>query len=578
MLRNSLVVTICLLALGAAQPAAGDELIRLEDPDAYQLSAVGFELPRDATITVDAVGIRLPHKDELAVTAWVLDTESRKTVWKMTRRNSDRVKGSSLLRHAEEDVALSAGRYELYFFAGDLVSGWSLSSGGGLRHWLGMKKKSGDKRDYRDALPECYVSLSSDDVSSGDLESFKVSGGLDEALLRFNMLGDSEFIRQGIELRKAMALRVYALIEYPKGDNAPADYAWIVDTESREVVWRTKRRNTERAGGGKKNRLFDDEVELDPGRYVLCYGTDDSHSYEEFNVNPPFDPLNWGVTVLPGGGFDKGAFSTFDVGEGLDPLVSFTRALDSEFFEQPFRLKRDGSVHVYALGEYDYSEHEFADYAWIEDLKSGKTAWQMTRRNTMGAGGADKNLMFDGLVQLKEGDYAAYYVTDASHAYDSWNAATPFDPRAWGVTIYPTEQIEKKHVELLSVSDVMSDAELLANLVRAGDHDRLRQRFTLDKGARIHIHALGEGLSGDMYDYGYIVDDDSGRTVWEMRYRQTEHAGGARKNRLFDDEIRLDAGTYEAIYVTDDSHSFAGWNERRPDDPLRWGMTVRLSD
>ena len=63
-----------------------------------------------------------------------------------------------------------------------------------------------------------------------------------------------------------------------------------------------------------------------------------------------------------------------------------------------------------------------------------------------------------------------------------------------------------------------------------------------------------------------------------MTYRKTDRAGGARKNRLFDDEIYLKAGTYQVIYESDDSHSFEEWNSRPPDDPFNWGITITYVD
>ena len=63
-----------------------------------------------------------------------------------------------------------------------------------------------------------------------------------------------------------------------------------------------------------------------------------------------------------------------------------------------------------------------------------------------------------------------------------------------------------------------------------------------------------------MVDYGWIEDAKSGRRVWEMTYRMTEHAGGAKKNRRFDGVIRLPAGEYVLRYETDGSHSFGDWN------------------
>jgi hypothetical protein len=62
-----------------------------------------------------------------------------------------------------------------------------------------------------------------------------------------------------------------------------------------------------------------------------------------------------------------------------------------------------------------------------------------------------------------------------------------------------------------------------------------------------------------------------------MEYRDTDHAGGAQKNREVRDSITLPAGEYEVIYETDGSHSFGDWNDRQPDNPLMWGITVRVA-
>ena len=77
-----------------------------------------------------------------------------------------------------------------------------------------------------------------------------------------------------------------------------------------------------------------------------------------------------------------------------------------------------------------------------------------------------------------------------------------------------------------------------------------------------------------MADYGWIEDAKSGRRVWEMTYRTTEHAGGASKNRRFEGAIKLPAGNYVLRYETDGSHSFGNWNAAPPDDPEAWGITV----
>jgi hypothetical protein len=64
-----------------------------------------------------------------------------------------------------------------------------------------------------------------------------------------------------------------------------------------------------------------------------------------------------------------------------------------------------------------------------------------------------------------------------------------------------------------------------------------------------------------------------------MRYRNTEHAGGAKKNRKEDVVLNLEPGDYTVYYKTDDSHSFLEWNMAAPFDEELWGITLyRLDD
>lgn len=195
----------------------------------------------------------------------------------------------------------------------------------------------------------------------------------------------------------------------------------------------------------------------------------------------------------------------------------------------------------------------------------------MTRRNTQHAGGGKKNRLHDGIVHLPAGDYIVYYITDDSHSYRDWNTGPPYDPEAWGITIRVAEedfdpQIVKEYRE-------REDPNILANLTGIGNHERRRDRFYIDKVTKIHIYAIGEGDRDDMYDYGWI-ESERGRVLWEMTYRNTDHAGGARKNRLYNDTMILEEGEYEVHFVTDGSHSFDRWNASPPDDPFHWGIMV----
>jgi hypothetical protein len=385
---------------------------------------------------------------------------------------------------------------------------------------------------------------------------------------------DEEHRETGFELSRDMQLRVYAVIEFPDDWRSPADHAWIRDAASREIVWEMEWRDSDPAGGAKKNRKIDTTISLPRGQYVLVSGTDDSHSWEEFNSAPPYDPMNWGITLVALQDADKGAFKLVDVGDRGEPFLDMTQVRDYEFIEKAFNLKKDGTLQIYAVGEYSSGDREFADYGWIQKADSDEVVWEMTRRNTRHAGGAQKNRQFDGTVELKAGQYVAMYVSDDSHSYRRWNSDAPYDRRAWGMAIWPGKGLKASDLEPVAMEQISKNANVLLNITRVGDDERMRERFTLDQETRVLIYALGEGDDGRMYDFGYIINDDTDDTVWEMTYRKSRHAGGASKNRYVSEEVTLAPGKYTVYYETDDSHSFPDWNARRPRDPRKWGITI----
>ena len=585
--RNRLAVSLPILLMltgwlpfVAAPASAGETLIELGDIRADEILMIGFTLPRDAELTFEALGLRSGNSSKLIAYAWLLDHETREPVWIMDRRHRDRdrTRGERVL--VEQTVRVEAGKYELYFTA---LGSWSSGLWDGdwddlgdlFRNWTGHKSDRKSDRNYERELRQCYVNVLSEDLTRHEIETFEVTGEIPDALLQMNAMGDDEYVKKGFELKRDTRLRVYALAEIPS--KTAMDRAWIVNADTHERVWETTHRNTDPAGGGSKNRYFDDEVEFAAGRYILYYATDDSHSWEYFNTRPPFDPINWGVSLLPGRDYRQGAFATYDPPERSDALVDLTRARDDDYLEQPFKITRETSLHVRGLGEYSDWSDEFVDYGGIQDMSTGQLAWDMTGRNTVHAGGAEKNRIFEGTLKLSPGKYVAFYTTDGSHSYRDWNSGAPYEPDAWGLTLYPGPDYRKGDLEKLTDRDVAGD-DILARIVRVRDDEHRRERFTLDAETRVHIYAMGEGDDGRMYDYARIEDHGTGRSVWEMTYRKTRHAGGADKNRVFDGEIVLDAGTYEVFYESDGSHSFHDWNAAKPRNPQMWGVTVSVAD
>ena len=574
-LKISFLTAITALFLGSS--VLGVTVAEIKNLRSGDLESVGFTLKNGADIDIDVVGIKAPNSRSMLAYAWIIDSDTREMVWELESRRTKRFKKNSLLRKKSAVEYLKAGSYELYYSVRKREHwGWNSFNGDFLYELSNLFDDDDDRRLRKRDVRECYVKLTSIELQAADIERFEIDGGLAGALIKHTQLGDSEFIKTGFELSKGGKLRIYSLIEQTGRNEVPVDHAWIINMETRERVWEIDKWDADYAGGSEKNQLFNDEIELEKGKYVLYVVTDNSHSYEEFNASPPYDPINWGVTILPGQGFDKASFSIIDVPGRGDAVIELTRARNNDFHEQSFKLESKTKLQIYAIGEMSSSHREFADYGSIVDAATGETVWEMTYRNTEHAGGASKNRMFDDLITLPAGTYTAYYLTDGSHAYRNWNSSAPFEPDHYGLSIYAADKTSS--IKLVSERELADNTNILARITRVGNSERRRVRFSLDKKTRVNIYALGEGMSGEMYDYAYIIDLESGRDVWEMRYRRSDHAGGADKNRMVRDDIKLGPGEYEVVYESDGSHSFGRWNASPPRDQMNWGVTISMAD
>ncbi|UCC78788.1 MAG: hypothetical protein JSW64_10960 [Candidatus Zixiibacteriota bacterium] len=567
------VRTGILLSLVYGVSAADNPIIIIDDVRYDRIEYAGIELKRGGEFTVEAVGLRGYDDGGFIAYGWILDSDTREPVWKMKRRNTERHGRRGLVK-ADDKIDLQPGKYELYYYVGNKWGGKIVINGRNVIEFLGDLFEGDFDGDIDEYIEDFYISLIPEDEGYSAYERFDPTGKIDDALVQVNKVGDSEYIEKGFSLDKDTEIRVYALCEYPSGYKSPVDLAWIINADTREKVWEMDRWNTDHAGGGNKNKFSDDEIKLDKGRYILYYVTDDSHSWDYFNVPPPYDPLNWGVALISTRDADKSAFKTFTPEGKGEPLVDLTRMGDDEFESQAFELKSEQSLHIHCLGEYSSWSKEFVDYGWIENAENGKTVWDMTKRNTVHAGGGSKNRKFDKMITLPKGYYIAHYITDDSHSYRDWNTSAPYEGNLWGLAIYPGVDFKKSDFKLLRESEVKLGADILVKMTGLRDNERERAKFTLSKQTKIHIYAIGEGSRDEMYDYGWIIDDNTGRAVWEMSWRNTEPAGGARKNRMFRDTIILEPGTYVVNFVTDGSHSFNDWNASKPRDPVNWGITV----
>ena len=118
----------------------------------------------------------------------------------------------------------------------------------------------------------------------------------------------------------------------------------------------------------------------------------------------------------------------------------------------------------------------------------------------------------------------------------------------------------------------LTSMKLISEIARVGDDADQTTEFTLSQDQAVRVFAIGEGQTGEVFDYGWIEKAD-GTRVWEMKQPETKPAGGHPKNRMVDTYVTLQAGKYKLRYKSDDSHSFNRWNALPPDINF-WGIGV----
>lgn len=352
--------------------------------------------------------------------------------------------------------------------------------------------------------------------------------------------------------------------------------AWILDLKSRKVVWELSRAATERARRG--GRSFNGAVSLPAGTYEAFYAAypDNYRTDENGNAGTGQRFINWLTDV----GFDDFHFTVQANGRALSgadadrarrqfesgAAVALRGDGPERFAQAGFALDRPTEIDILAEGE--LRENAQFDAGWIINVDTRQTVWRLNWRESAPAGGAAKNRMARAVTTLPAGRYAAFYATDDSHDASQWNTAPPTDPHAWGLFITARAAVKPFAYEHVPA------ASTLAALTKMGDDESRTRNFTLIRPMDVRVYAIGEGSGNRLVDRAWITSAASGVTVWEMRYADTEHAGGDQKNRLADRTIRLEKGDYVLHYSSDDSHSYGDWNAAAPYDPTHWGVTI----
>lgn len=414
-----------------------------------------------------------------------------------------------------------------------------------------------------------------------------------------------EVRQQGFTLPRAMKVHIYARgagvrhLGRSFNTNPFFAYGWILNATTREVVWQMDGMNTKR---NWEYRIADQYLDLPAGSYEAYFsnhGFAQSLLFAQWDRNIDRRDLkeqsekrshgflaaigagessllrHWKEQVgmygmelyLPSGDpKEVGPFEAPLRWQGIVLSVAATR--DDGEWSQAFHLQRPVQLHIYALGE--GSERRLNDLGWIQDVHTRARVWEMTPQKAQYAGGAQKNRRQVETIELPAGDYVATFVTDDSHSPADWNAAPPCDPGLYGLTLSLPRVGD---ASAFSLRPLPSPGPVLAELVKVGNSEDRSAPFKLGSAQTVWVYALGEANGDEMADMAWI-EDAAGKRVWELDEKKTHHAGGARKNRVADELVKLGPGAYTLHVRTDSSHAYGHWNDDAPRDAAHYGATV----
>jgi hypothetical protein len=376
-----------------------------------------LKLSKALTLHLYALG-EGQNRDNVYDHGWLINSTTRERVWDMENKNTRYAGGASKNIQWNGNLELTAGSYELYYVTDDSHSAEDWNS-----------KPPHDPLMYGVTI-SALNDRDKDAVSVGEIPDLEKN-----VIVSLTKVGDDDFASAGFTLKNDTKVRIYALGEMD-GDEEFADYGWIVNTKTRERVWEMEGKNSTHAGGASKNRMVDEIITLPKGNYLAYYETDGSHSYRDWNSDPPMDEPHYGLSIYGwSDGFDPKSVTSFKEGEEEDEdvVAQLIRVKDDRHVTRVFTIEKPTKVRIYAIGE--GVDREMADYGWIEDAKTGQTIWEMTYRMTERAGGASKNRQVSTTITLEKGEYELHYRTDDSHAYNDWNDDAPKDRVHWGITV-----------------------------------------------------------------------------------------------------------------------------------------------
>lgn len=433
----------------------------------------------------------------------------------------------------------------------------------------------------------------------------------ERSIVSLKDMNSAEVRAAGIQLSRPLSVRLRAVgagaekkLTY-KTDRLYA-YGWIIRSGDRSLVWQMDRNNTSREGD---TRVFEGTIALPAGSYefyfavpVFDYHTTFTH-INNVNVDRRTTPLfgtggsknsvvkffrSWFTDdlqdawekLVPEWGMEAfvdesaaGAVQAFEP-PAEDPrmLLAVTGQGDDAFVRKGFTLSEPMRIAIAAQGE-RAGDDRLADHGWIVSTGDRRRVWEMGASTCASGGGAEKNVLCRGEIDLGKGEYVLYWTSDDSHSEADWNDIPPFDPLRYGIVLSAAGSGATTAFRSVPYEEFRNT---IVSIVKVGDNASRNEGFALKQSSAVRVYAFGERSNSrrSMADYGAIVDAKTRQRVWTMDVDRVQHGGGAAKNCFVDEVIELPAGNYIVTYTTDDSHAYGSWNSSPPFDQEHYGITV----
>lgn len=260
-----------------------------------------------------------------------------------------------------------------------------------------------------------------------------------------------------------------------------------------------------------------------------------------------------------------------------------------------FSVNKSADVRVEAVGAGLKSGEYLFAYPWIIDSRTRQLVWSMEEEITDEVGGSKWLRMFDDEITLRPGSYELIYYSGPPYYYfgdfgsddlknllddlggwfDKSKGGFPDDDEIEN-NLSPRYKVFLTSETELRVESSPTERRAPISLTKPGNDSYKKVDFSLTDACDLEIYCIGEfaGSAESMVDGGWIVDAKTRERVWDMSEENTDHAGGAMKNRRFHETVHLPRGDYTASYVTDDSHTWDDWNAPPPIDPAAWGLQI----